>query len=135
MIKVIALDIYGTILATDDFENRLSPRKGTEEFFEKCSAKEIKVVAASDANSDLVKIDLQESGVKLSRFDRFYELKDAPKDFSSILEDYSIEASELLVIGDSDKDILGAKRINAKYFRVPEYKGLGDKFNLKNLEF
>ena len=133
-IKIIALDIYGTILATEDPENLLKPRKGLEKFFDKCKAKGIKVVASSDADTTNIKIDLKESGANVAKFDRFYELKQAPKDFSVIIKDYGINPKELLVVGDSDKDIEGAINCKAGHFRVPEYKNLEDNFDLSGIE-
>ena len=134
-VKVIALDIYGTVLASEDAENILPARKGLEELFDRCESKGIKVVTASDASLINLKIDLKESGVNISKLDNFYELKQFPKDFSGIIEDYGIESGELLVIGDSDKDINGAVNCKAKYFRVPEYVGIGDDFDLNSISF
>ena len=137
-VKVIALDIYGTILATEDPENGLPPRKGLDDFFNKCDERDIKIVTASDANLDILKIDLEESGVDLSLFDGFYELKQNPKNFSIIHREYGLyglNCNELLVIGDGQKDRDGALKYNACLIRVPEYKGIDDKFDLRNLEF
>lgn len=122
MIKIIALDIYGTVLATDDPDNELPPRRGLESFFQDCKNKKIKIVSASDNDITNTRIDLEESGVDPSHFDKFYQLDQYPhKDFSQLLKDYDITAAELLVIGDSDKDIGGAVKIKANYLRVPEY--------------
>lgn len=130
-IKVLALDIYGTILATDDEDNELPPRKGLEAFLDKCDDRGIKVVSASDADLENLKIDLREAGVDIYRFDNLFCLDQYPyKDFLWIVKDYKIDPKELLVIGDSDKDIDGAKAIGARYFRVPEYKDKRDGFDL-----
>ncbi len=137
VIKVIALDIYGTVLASEDAENLLPPRKGLEGFFRKCGDKRIKVVGASDADLINLKIDLKESGVNVEAFDRFYELKQTPKDFSKIIKDYKINAEELLVIGDSDKDIDGARNSGACHFKVIQYHDSlrGADFSLKEIDF
>ena len=135
-IKVIALDIYGTVLATDDFENILPPRKGLKEFLDRCDEKGILVVTASDSDLINLKMDLKESGVDISRFNDFYELKQDPKDFSWIIDAYKIKPEELLVIGDTNKDIDGAIKCNAKYFKVPIYFSRGGSdFDLNSIDF
>ena len=135
MIKVIALDIYGTILASDDVENLLPPRKGFSELVKKCKNKNIKIITASDSDITNLKIDLKESRIDLSIFNNFYELKTIPKNFKWILDDYNILPQELLVIGDrEDIDIKGAKRINAKYCLVPEYRIKGEEFDLSKID-
>lgn len=123
MPKVIALDIYGTVLATDDPDNNLPPSKGIERFFERCKKNGIKVVSTSDANPVVVKIDLTTSGVKLANFDGFYRLNQLPhKDYSEIIRDYGLtEPRDLLVIGDSDKDINGAYASKCNSHRVQQY--------------
>lgn len=135
MIKVIALDIYGTVLATDDPDNELPPRNGLEAFFDKCDIKGVKVVSSSDGAIDIVKINLQESGVDIDRFNKFYRLNQLPKDFSLIVRDYNIISLELLVIGDSDKDIMGAMKYGACWIRVPEYFDKLDDFDLSRINF
>lgn len=136
-VKVIALDIYGTVLAIEDPENLLPPRKGLDEFFEKCKARGIRVVSASDGNTDNVKIDLEESGVDTSRFDKFYRLQEDPKEFETIIKDYTINPEELMVVGDSDKDIRGARACGARYFEVPKYikTGAGDGLAMNEIPF
>ncbi len=136
MIRVVALDIYGTVLAANDPDNELPPRTGIGEFFSMCRERGVKVVSASDADTENVKIDLVESGVDTGWFDRFYRLNQLPhKDFSGIIGDYDILPEELLVIGDSDKDIGGAIRIGACYLRVPEYFEHLDGFDFRKIEF
>jgi phosphoglycolate phosphatase-like HAD superfamily hydrolase len=130
MIKILALDIYGTVLCTEDPENSMPSRKGLSRLVERCKEKSIKIISASDANTDIVKNDLEESGIDISIFNNFYCLKGIVKDFLQILQDYKIKPDELFVIGDSNKDIIGAQRIRAKYSRVPEYKDLKDDFDL-----
>jgi len=131
MIKVIALDIYGTILATDDPENLLLPRKGFSSLVAKCKSKDIKIVSTSDAFITNVQIDLSESKINLSIFDKFYMLNQSPfKNFSQVVKDYHIQPQELLVIGDSAKDINGAKTINSQYYIVPEYRTTSKEFDL-----
>ena len=133
--KILALDIYGTILCIDDPENNMPVRKGFEDLVEKCNKHKIKIVSSSDANPELIKIDLAESGVKLDIFKHFYYLTTSVKDFSKILKDYRIKPKELFVIGDSDKDILGAINVGANYFRVPVYCISKDNFDLSKIFF
>jgi FMN phosphatase YigB (HAD superfamily) len=137
-IKVVALDIYGTVLATRDADNECPPRKGLSAFFDNCDSLGVKIASASDANIQNVKIDLKESGVNIEKFDRFFRLDQLPyKDFSIVSRAYSISAGELLVVGDSDKDINGALKIEAKYIRVPEYYDFEDwdKFDFGEMRF
>ncbi len=127
-IKVVALDIYGTVLASDDHDNALPPRKGLDTFFDMCDEKGIKIASASDTTIEVVKAELQEVGEKHKirtgpdRFDSFHLLNQLPvKDFSIIIGHYDILPNNLLVIGDSYKDIEGARKIGAPYLWVPEY--------------
>ncbi len=140
-IKVVALDIYGTLLATSDPDNELKSRKGAEKFFKKCSSRGIKVVSASDAHIPFLKSELEEClervGLGLEVFDSFYQLNQLPcKDFSQIIADYRISPCELLVIGDRlDKDIEGARRCGACYIHVPEFVDHVDYFDLSRINF
>lgn len=107
-IKVIAFDVYGTILASDDPENCMPPRKGFVEFARACVSKGIQLVTSSDSDTFLVKIELRCSGkhsgqetVPLELFSGFFQMeKFAPKDFGLILEYFDIEPGELCVFGD-----------------------------------
>ena len=67
-IKVVALDIYGTVLASGDPNNELPPRKGLKAFLDKCDARRIKVVTASDGHLKNLKRNLQESGLERKPF-------------------------------------------------------------------
>ena len=139
MIKVVALDIYGTVLAFNDYDSSFPPRKGLEEFFDACDKREIKVVTSSDAFTGNVKNDLlvafrreQESkvgapdpskrGLTLERFDDFFQLDQGVKDFSVIIGHYDILPRELLVVGDNQqKDIYGALILGANAVLCPAY--------------
>lgn len=57
-IKVVALDIYGTVLAFDDCDYSCAPRKGLVDLFDRCDARGIKVVTSSDAFIGNMKNDL-----------------------------------------------------------------------------
>jgi len=139
MIKVVALDIYGTVLAFDDYDYSLPPRKGFEKFLDECDKRGIKVVTSSDAFTGNVKNDLlvafrrakdletgqagaSQSGLSLDRFDGFFQLDQGAKDFSVIIRYYDIVPKELLVVGDSfNKDICGALKLGANAIHCPAY--------------
>ena len=132
-IKYVALDIYGTILPSDDSDYELAPRKGSETFLNRCRAAGIKIISASDSDIKDVKIDLAEYGIRSDLFDDFMQFTETPKDFSRILEKYVILPSELMVIGDShEKDINGAKAIGALYVEVPKYV-YGSEFDIGSI--
>jgi len=130
-IKVVALDIYGTVLATDDCDNTAKPRKGLADFFDKCDAKGIKIASTSDAYIPSVKLYLSDcferhpkARMCLERFDNFFKLNQLPtKDFSIVIGHYDIATKELLVIGDNPiKDIGGASKLGCLSILVPEYR-------------
>lgn len=136
--KVVALDVYGTILASDDGEYRCPPRDGLEDFLDKCDMLGIRVVTSSDAMVGTVKNDLMrafrlahqicsKSKLGLSRFDGFFQLSETPKDFSIIIEHYGINSYQLLVVGDDfGKDICGAMTSGAIGIQCPTYRVAGD---------
>lgn len=141
-IKILALDVYGTILATDDFDYAFPPRYGLENLLHRCEEKGIKVVTSSDAFTGNVKNDLEiafklvpERGLSLNRFDRFFQLNQGEKDFSAICAHYGIAPRELLVIGDRfDKDISGALRIGANVIHCPAFGiNAGSEWNFGNV--
>ncbi len=136
--KLIALDVYGTVLRSDDYDNEMPPRKGFKEFVNICISKNIYLVTASDAPIDILKIDLEESlkkgNIKLDIFDDFFRLQYYPKDFSGIVSNYGINPIELFVIGDQyDKDIAGALRLGCNTLQVPEYNSIKDNFDFSNI--
>ncbi len=141
-IKFVALDIYGTLLVPDDWDCEIPARKGLEKFFDNCKSFGIKVVSTSDSEIADVKSDLRrtfeltpERKLSLDRFDKFIRL-DQPnyKDFKIVIEHYNINPSQLLVIGDSDKDIIGAIRAGAGFIAVPVYRS-GDYSPEGNFDF
>lgn len=120
--RIIALDIYGTVLASDDSDNVYPPRRGFFEFMTRAVFGGARVVSSSDASLDVLKCDLRESGIDPWIFWNMYHLNQPNyKDMSLILEGEGISASELLVVGDSEKDRLGAEKVGAKFFLVPKY--------------
>ena len=68
MEKIIAFDIYGTILATNDFENRLPPRLGYEKVFEKLKSKGYILVTTSDQSNENIKMSLKSSKFNINYF-------------------------------------------------------------------
>ena len=128
-IKVVALDVYGTVLAFDDGDYSFPPRKGLEVFLDNCEKRGIKVVTSSDAFTGNVRNDLlvafklvPEKKLTLDRFDGFFQLDQGIKDFSIIIGQYDIVPKELLVVGDNpNKDIYGALRLRANAIHCPVY--------------
>lgn len=138
MIKVVALDVYGTILAFDDPDYSFPSRTGLEEFFDECDKRGIRVVTSSDGLTGNVKNDLANAfrranglktvvcrlakGLTIERFDGFFQMDQGVKDFSVIIGHYGIAPRELLVVGDSlEKDIIGAMHSGAYAVRCPVY--------------
>jgi len=136
-IKVLALDIYATVLAFNDHDYSCPPRDGLELLFDRCDERGIKVVTSSDGMTGNVKNDLAiafrlvanrrignqpKSRLCIERFDNFFQLNQGLKDFSIIIGHYNIIPSELLVIGDNpNKDIYAALRLGANAIRCPMY--------------
>ncbi|MBS3078801.1 hypothetical protein J4218_01640 [Candidatus Pacearchaeota archaeon] len=133
VIRLVALDIYGTVLATDDHNSSFPPRRGLECFFDVCDVRGIKVVTSSDCYTANVMAELAhcfgkypDRRMSLQRFAGFFQLDEVPvKDFSRIIAKSQgivgslILPSELLVIGDSDKDIDGALKHGCCSVRCP----------------
>ncbi len=137
-IKVIACDIYGTVLCEDDPENIMPPRRGFIEFIKRVKKYDIRLVSTSDANSTNLVIDLNDtfegrapldSGI----FDRHYHLAMIPKDYSALLINFAIRPEELLIIGNNEyKDLSGAPALAIKKL-VPTYKGITDEFDFNSI--
>jgi hypothetical protein len=141
LIKVVALDIYGTVLAFDDVDDSFPPRKGLADFFDNCERRGIKVVTSSDGGTGNVKNDLSiafrlaierildpqerkkmRERLNLDRFDDFFQMDPGEKDFSVIIGRYDIIPNQLLVVGDNfNKDICGALRLRARAIHCPMY--------------
>ncbi|MEI8366765.1 MAG: HAD family hydrolase [Parachlamydiaceae bacterium] len=129
-IKVIAFDVYGTILMHGDPENCMPPRDGFVEFARACVSEGILLVTSSDNQIIPMQIDLESSGkhsgqktVPLEIFSGFFKMeKDMPKDFRPILKHFGIEPGELCVFGDRmDLDIEPALKLGCKAMYIPPY--------------
>jgi len=142
--RIIALDIYGTILESDDYENEMPVREGFEEFVKRAKDSDLTLVTSSDEPTYQIKEHLELAFRKsrfkpkptLNLFDRFYQLTTIPKDFSQIIEDYRIKPEQLFVIGDQYlKDIEGAKALGCLILHVPEYGNpFVEDFDFSNIE-
>ena len=140
-IKVVALDIYGTVLASDDWDNTAKPRGGLKNFFDLCDSRNIKIASASDAYIDSVRGNLEscfkrfpEERMSLNRFDKFFRLDQLPKDYSVVIGEYDILPEELLVIDDKLGNINSASRYGCKVIHVPEYLlGTRTKFDFSKI--
>jgi len=137
MIKVAALDVYGTILAVDDETSSYPPRAGLEDFLDSCEKKGIIAVTSSDADIIEMREELKSvfsynplRRLSIDRFKKHFRLEGA-KDFSEVYGFYDIIPSELLVIGDSPKDA-NAIIHGCKFIQCPMYtRGIDDSWNFK----
>jgi FMN phosphatase YigB (HAD superfamily) len=136
--KAIALDIYGTVLCSDDHDNELPPRTGLAEFILRAKGFGIKVISTSDAYLTNVKLDLEATfkgrvPLGLEVFDGFYQLSMKPKNYSQVISDFAIQPEELLIIGnDWINDFAGAPSFSSRIL-VPSYMEIYDKFDFSKL--
>lgn len=124
--RAIALDIYGTVLASEDPENAMPVRRGFKEFVSFVRQHQIALISTSDSYITNLKIDLEiplkRVGLDLSIFNDFFQLKTTPKNYTEVIRMYNLNSEKLFVIGDSfDKDITGAINLGCNYLHVPEY--------------
>jgi FMN phosphatase YigB (HAD superfamily) len=135
MIKVIAFDVYRTILCSEDPENCMGPRTGFLEFSEKCIFKGVRLVTSSDNQLWHTKNDLNESGVPLGLFTDHYQMeKSQPKYFGFIIDFFAILPEELYVFGDRlDYDIEPALDQGCQATLVPPYVSVLDTFDFMSL--
>lgn len=137
--KVIAFDVYGTILCADDSENAMPVRQGFANFVWRAKKSAIRVVTSSDANLDLLKLDLLATSKNrapygLDIFDGFFRLEMRPKNYTEILRYFSIKPDELMIIGDQpENDFAGAPTDSIKLL-VPKYQMSNDRFDFSDLE-
>ena len=137
--KVIAFDIYGTILPT---ESKQVKRKGLDLLLERCKEENLVLCTCSDANTEDILEDFKKAGLDPRYFDKYFKMErkgkkfyEMPKDFTSILKYYNLRPRGLLVIGDRIKrDIKPAQDLGCKTILVPEYKiAIYNNFDLNNL--
>jgi hypothetical protein len=118
----ILLDIYGTLLASDDHDNVIPMRTGLE-----ILAQQGKIITISDCPTSSVKADLRQMYENVSMYRRIINPLDHISDFIHMHENpkeiHLYAQPEDLVIGDSEKDIQGAIQANCKYLKVPEFRG------------
>lgn len=136
--RVIAVDIYGTVLCEDDPEHDMPPRRGFAEFVNTAKSRGIKLVAAYEADLRRLKTDINETflgrtGFGAEIFNGFYELSMRPKKYGRILEDLLIQREELMIIGDDRELDLSGAPINCSLVIVPPYRGITDKFNFMSI--
>jgi len=138
-IKLVAWDVYGTIIAdykdetTDNEEsNRLELRPGALEALTEINSRKILQCTCSDGHLGNLKNNLKEAGITwLDYFIDLYKMNPGEqKDFSDIIEEYKIKSENLLVIGDNhDIDIALAKKQGCKTLWVPKK----DTLDVKNI--
>ncbi|MEK6854683.1 MAG: HAD family hydrolase [Nanoarchaeota archaeon] len=137
-IKVVALDVYGTMIANEDHQGEFPFRKGLDKFLETCKNRGIDLCAVSDRDIELANIDLCDSGVDLEYFNgmifRLGRLGE-PKNLRRVLSTFMIEPNKLLFIGDDyDTDIVPAKEIGCKFYQIPEYiNGRNNGFDINDM--
>ena len=125
-IKIIAWDVYGTILPTKGVQIK---RKGLDALLQKCKDQDLILCTCSDANTHEVLEDFKEAGLDPTYFNKYFEMErkgkrfyKLPKDFIPILKYYNLNPEELLVIGDKiQRDIKPAQNLGCKAILVPEY--------------
>jgi FMN phosphatase YigB (HAD superfamily) len=136
--KVIALDVYGTILHSRDYENKVPPRRGFLDFISQAKQKRIPVITYSDSDLKNLKIDLRESRVPLDLFFDFYYMETegstCPKDPDIVLRNFHIRPNELFVIGNDDYLDLSLARTKGCQTLVPTYDILPDTFDFGTIE-
>jgi hypothetical protein len=129
-IKYVFLDIYGTVLCSDDHENIMPPRTGIENFFDHCNSINVPIIATSDADIESLLFDLKDCFEKFpqrkmntNRFNAFEKMeKEGYKKFMPLIEKYRVAPENVLVIGDNQlADIYGAEIIGANRLLVPRY--------------
>lgn len=131
-IKVVARDVYGTLIASPSGETRddveyetLMPREGALEALTEIKNREIVQCTCSDGDLVELRKNLQEAGIDRGFFNDLFRMEPwHPKDFTFILEDYGLEKTpkKLLVIGNNyDIDISFAKQQGCSVLWVPEY--------------
>jgi len=125
--RVIALDIYGTILPT---KGKNIPRKGLEKLLKRCNKDGLIICTCSDGKTFDVKNNLSIANIDLKYFDKFFRVGEQkgdftkqPKNFKPILKHYNLSPYELTIVGDRQiRDINPALELGCNAILVPEYK-------------
>lgn len=130
-IKLVAWDVYGTIIATNypvrnnKKSNLLVVRPGALELLSEIKSRGIYQCTCSDGDLEILKKNLEEIGIK-KWGDFFEDLYLMPpcqeKDFTYIIEEeFEIKPKNLLVIGDNyEIDINLAKQQGCQTLWAPE---------------
>ena len=134
VIKVIAFDVYGTILAyagQDRWGADLThpPREGLEILLDKCNERGIIPVTSSDVESQDVRADLArcferfpERKLSTGRFCDFIWLNQmGVKDYFVIVDKYSLEPHELLAVDDKLANVQAAREIGCHGVHCTRY--------------
>ena len=133
-IKIVSWDVYGTLVATHYDESTdcgdipLKPRPGALEILTQIKSRGITQCTCSDGHLGNLKNNLKEAGINWTEFfNDLYKMEPfIQKDFSNIIEQYSIRPNQLLVIGDNyGIDIALAKKQGCQTLHVPETKEFG----------
>jgi FMN phosphatase YigB (HAD superfamily) len=132
-LKYVAIDVYGTIISSDDPENAMPPRPGTLELFEACKERKINIITVSDCPTSLLECELEESRVPRGYIAGHMHMQKKPKEFDEFLRKFNVTAEEVTVIGDNlEFDILAAYAVGIRAYIVPEYN-YHDNFDLRTL--
>lgn len=133
--KVIALDVYGTMLPGMIFpHNRFFLRKGVQEFVDKYKKNLLRVVTVSDARIADVRRDLRQAGFSVDLLEGIFCINEYPKDYSGIIDFYKIQPRELFVIGnDFEKDLRWAKEHGCSTLLVPSFNSPNDAFDFASI--
>ncbi len=137
MIRLVALDVYGTMIASDDGDWSFPPRQGLEGFLDECGKRNVIVVTSSDGETQAVKRDLSisfglvsERGLCIEKFGEFFRLEHPPnsgKDYSVIIGNYDIIPRELLIVDDKSEHVHAALRLGCLAVQCPEYRTNGER--------
>ncbi|MFA7707888.1 MAG: HAD family hydrolase [Candidatus Pacearchaeota archaeon] len=124
-IKLVAWDVYETIIAPHLDDDIIRLRQGSLELLTQIKSKNILQCTCSDGDLTNLKNNLKEAGINWQDYfiDLYKMSYGERKDFSYIVEANKIKFNELLVIGDDyNLDIELAKEQGCKTIWVPEIK-------------
>ncbi len=136
-IRLIILDLYGTLVRTDTVDN--TPRKGLVNFLRRNKKEGRKIALFTDDNEESVREVLNEAGV-INYFDKLYSRKDLDEDgcknLLKVCYDFNISRHNAVFIGDNGfgRDIASSKKYRVALKKVPQYRAK-DKFSFKRIVF